>query len=79
MKPLTSYDMLDGPEWIQDECAEGYRDGRRPDSPYPTSNLSPAYIHGFNNARRDAGTMPPVGMHEIASTWNMIVCSEIIE
>ncbi|WP_407473512.1 hypothetical protein [Sulfitobacter sp. PM12] len=76
MSKLTSRDMLTGPEWMQDECVEGYRDGRRPHNPYPGANRSPAYIHGFNNARRDAGDMPAIPMHEIVSVWNMIVVSE---
>jgi hypothetical protein len=37
------------------ECMEGYRDGRRKDSPEPSSNRHPAYIHGFRNGRDDAG------------------------
>lgn len=74
---LTSKDMLEGTEAMQDECAEGYRDGRRLRNPYPGANRSPAYIHGFNNARRDAGTMPAMPMRQIVSTWNLIVVCEV--
>ena len=56
------------------ECCEGYNDGRRPDSPEPTSNRHPAYIHGFRNGRDDAGIAP---RHETAQQrreiWAMIV------
>jgi hypothetical protein len=40
------------------ECAEGYFDGRRRDSPEPGTNRHPAYIHGFRNGREDAGITP---------------------
>lgn len=35
------------------ECCEGYYDGLRPDSPEPSGNRHPAYIHGFRNGRDD--------------------------
>ena len=73
---LTSKDMIDGPEWLQDECAQGYRDGRDKDAVYPSGNRSPAYIHGFNCAWRDNGKLPPIPMHEIVATWNLIVATE---
>lgn len=40
---------------IDAECCDGYYDGRRVDSPEPSSNRHPAYIHGFRNGRDDAG------------------------
>ena len=72
MSKLTSRDMLEGAEWMQDECVEGYRDARR-DAPWPGSNRSPFYIHGFNCGKRDAHELPPIPMHEIVATWNLIV------
>lgn len=38
------------------ECCEGYFDGRRPESPEPSGNRHPAYIHGFKNGRDDLMT-----------------------
>lgn len=43
------------PDPLDAECCNGYFDGRRPDSPEPSSNRHPAYIHGFENGRDDAG------------------------
>jgi hypothetical protein len=43
------------PDPIDAEVSHGYYDGRRPDSPEPSSNRHPAYIHGFRNGRDDAG------------------------
>lgn len=40
---------------IDQECCAGYYDGRRKDSPEPSGNRHPAYIHGFSNGREDAG------------------------
>ena len=37
------------------ECCQGYSDGRCKDSPDPSSNRHPAYIHGFINGRDDIG------------------------
>jgi len=46
------------PDPLDAECAEGYFDGWRQDSPEPSSNRHPAYIHGFRNGREDAGITP---------------------
>lgn len=58
------------------ECCEGYFDGRRPDSPEPSSNRHPAYIHGFRNGRDDARITP---RHETAQQrrdiWALIVAA----
>ena len=43
------------PDPLDAEVAAGYYDGRRPDSPEPSGNRHPAYIHGFMNGRDDAG------------------------
>ncbi|MGN7867733.1 hypothetical protein [Paracoccus sp. 22332] len=43
------------PDPLDAECCEGYWDGRRHDSPEPSGNRHPAYIHGFRNGREDAG------------------------
>ena len=43
------------PDEVDAECCAGYYDGRRKDSPEPSSNRHPAYIHGFLNGREDAG------------------------
>lgn len=67
------------PDPLDAECCNGYYDGRRPDSPEPSSNRHPAYIHGFRNGRDDAGI---TRRHETAQqrreAWAMIVamCSE---
>ena len=45
------------PDPLDAECCEGYYDGKRKDSPEPSSNRHPAYIHGFMNGRDDAGLM----------------------
>ncbi len=37
-----------------DECLEGYHDGRDLSNPFPGSNRSPFYIHGFRCGRDDA-------------------------
>lgn len=41
------------PDPLDAECCEGYYDGRRPDSPEPSNNRHPAYIHGFRCGRDD--------------------------
>ena len=43
------------PDPMDAECCHGYYDGRRKDSPAPSSNRHPAYIHGFINGRDDIG------------------------
>ena len=43
------------PDPLDAECCHGYYDGSRPDSPEPSSNRHPAYIHGFMNGRDDFG------------------------
>lgn len=42
----------------QDEMVMGYRDGRNPECPEPSSNRSKSYIHGFKNGRDDLGRSP---------------------
>lgn len=37
------------------EMCSGYYDGRRLESPEPSSNRHPAYVHGFINGRDDIG------------------------
>ena len=46
------------PNPLDAEVAQGYRDGTRRDSPEPSANRHPAYIHGFKNGREDAGILP---------------------
>ena len=46
---------FDVPEDICDAVTQGYRDGYRPDSPWPGANRSDAYRHGFVNAAQDCG------------------------
>lgn len=62
------------------DCAEGYFDGRRKDSPEPGTNRSPAYIHGFTNGRDDAGIPTPLNTKTTAQQrrekWAYIVASE---
>lgn len=61
------------------ECCHGYYDGRRPNTPEPSSNRHPAYIHGFRNGRDDAGiTKRNETAAERRAAWEMIVatCSE---
>jgi hypothetical protein len=40
------------------EMVEGYRDGRNPDNPAPSSNRSASYRHGFENGRDDHARSP---------------------
>lgn len=40
------------------EMVEGYRDGRDPNSPEPSSNRSHSYRHGFANGRDDLVKKP---------------------
>ena len=60
------------------ECCEGYYDGSRPDSPEPSGNRHPAYIHGFRNARDDRASTPRRTADQIRADWAFIVatCSE---
>lgn len=46
------------PDEFDAEICEGYYDGRMPDSPEPSSNRHPAYIHGFLNGRDDLRGQP---------------------
>lgn len=41
------------PAVSDEEISEGYRDGRNPDSPEPSTNRSHSYRHGFANGRDD--------------------------
>lgn len=41
-----------------DEMIAGYRDGRNPDNPEPSSNRSHSYRHGFANGRDDLNRKP---------------------
>lgn len=62
------------PDELDAECCEGYYDGRRPDSPEPSSNRHPAYIHGFRNGRDDARiTLRPESAQERREIWAQIV------
>jgi hypothetical protein len=58
------------------ECCHGYYDGCRQDSPEPSSNRHPAYVHGFRNGRDDARITP---RNETAAerrkAWAMIVAT----
>jgi hypothetical protein len=58
------------------ECCNGYYDGRRTDSPEPSSNRHPAYIHGFMNGRDDA-RITPHGQTaaERRAAWEYIVAT----
>ncbi len=38
---------------FENDMAEGYRDGRDPDSPQPSFNRSRSYRHGFQSGRDD--------------------------
>jgi hypothetical protein len=67
------------PDLIDAECCHGYYDGRRPDSPEPSSNRHPAYIHGFVNGRDDAGIRRHSQTAEVRRrVWALIVatCSD---
>jgi len=49
------------------EFAQGYRDGRCPDTPEPNSNRHPAYIHSFKVGRGEInGTPIPVAISRAA-------------
>lgn len=62
------------PDPMDAECCEGYYDGRRPDSPEPSSNRHPAYIHGFRNGREDAGiSRRDETAQQRRDLWSMIV------
>ena len=53
--PGSSDCGFDVPEDICDDLTQGYRDGMLPDSPWPGSNRSDAYRHGFVNAAQSCG------------------------
>jgi hypothetical protein len=40
-------------QFAADEMYEGYMDGLSAESPEPSGNRTPAYIHGFLNGRDD--------------------------
>lgn len=67
---------------IESECREGYFDGLNPDSPYPSSNRHPAYIHGFRNGRDDMlvskgiNRWPSRTAQESRDDWAYIVATE---
>lgn len=46
------------PAVSDEEISEGYRDGRNPDSPEPSTNRSHSYRHGFANGRDDMNKRP---------------------
>ena len=66
---------------LEDECIQGYRDGRDLDAPDPSSNRHPAYIHGFLCGRDDIlvsnGTraMPLRTAQQARDTWALILSS----
>jgi hypothetical protein len=45
-------------ELAMDDIVQGYRDGRDPDSPPPSSNRTASYLHGFNVGRGDRRGVP---------------------
>lgn len=50
------------------EFAAGYRDGRDPDAPPPSSNRSHAYRHSFEVGRAElAGTPIPAAVSRVAA------------
>lgn len=62
------------PDPLDAECCQGYYDGLRKDSPEPSSNRHPAYIHGFRNGRDDAGITPRIETAEQRRRiWDLIV------
>ena len=64
------------PDELDAECCAGYYDGRRPDSPEPSSNRHPAYIHGFRNGRDDIGmTRRFETAQQRRDIWAMIVAT----
>ena len=42
------------PSELLDECSCGYFEGRDLDTPVPSHNRTPAFIHGFRCGRDDA-------------------------
>lgn len=44
--------------WAEQEMVDGYMDGRKSDSPEPSSNRSRSYRHGFQSGRDDLAGMP---------------------
>jgi hypothetical protein len=44
--------------WTDDEFAEGYRDGRNPSAPEPSSNRSHCYRHSFAVGRAELANKP---------------------
>ena len=58
------------------ECCQGYYDGVRRKSPEPSSDMHPAYIHGFRNGRDDAGITPRYETSEQRrKLWDFIVAT----
>lgn len=47
---------------LDDDFAQGYRDGRNIDSPEPSGNRSPAYRHSFEVGRAEL-TGKPIPAH----------------
>lgn len=43
---------------VDDEFAEGYRDGRDRSAPEPSGNRSPAYVHSFRVGRAELAGAP---------------------
>ncbi len=57
------------------EFCAGYYDGHRIDSPDPSSNRHPAYIHGFLNGRDDIGIRHGKTAQQRRETWALIVAT----
>jgi hypothetical protein len=59
-KPVPSLPMTDpgGGTWLDQEFAEGYRDGRDRDTPEPSDNRSDAYRHSFAVGRAELAGCP---------------------
>ena len=45
-------------EWLEQEFAEGYTDGRDRDAPWPNENRSRAYRHSFEVGRAELTKTP---------------------
>lgn len=63
------------PNPLDAECCNGYYDGRRINSPEPSSNRHPAYIHGFINGRDDIGIRNGETAQQRREKWAFIVAT----
>lgn len=63
--------------WAEADMVEGYRDGRDPNCPEPSSNRSRSYIHGFRNGRDDLRGRPRATAQELRELAEMAIAEDM--